>query len=279
MRGEEMEQLAAHARASEADGDYGRAREFWLACLPLLPPQSPHATWIRDHLRELEAGIETGRAREHRRGWWTKRLAPLSFLVFFGFYWQLWGARLGLGFALLVLVHEMGHFIDIKRRGLPADMPMFLPGLGAYVRWNALGVPLEARAAISLAGPLAGLLAAAVCAWFWFHTGSDLWGELARTSAWFNALNLVPLWILDGSKAILPLSKLERLMVVAISAALGYVLGEWVFGLVAIGAGIRLVSHDAPEESSSATTAYFVAVLAGLALVMWLVPGHSTGVR
>ena len=59
--------------------------------------------------------------------------------------------KFGIGFAALILIHEMGHFIDIKRRGLPAEMPVFLPGLGAYVRWQAMGVPLETRAAISLA--------------------------------------------------------------------------------------------------------------------------------
>jgi hypothetical protein len=56
------------------------------------------------------------------------------------------GWAFGLGFAALILVHEMGHYIDITRRGLPADMPVFLPGLGAYVRWRALGVPDETRA-------------------------------------------------------------------------------------------------------------------------------------
>ena len=74
---------------------------------------------------------------------WAKKLGPLgpillallkfksllSFVAFFGFYWTLWGAKFGIGFAVLILIHEMGHFIDIKRRGLPADMPMFLPGI------------------------------------------------------------------------------------------------------------------------------------------------------
>jgi len=45
------------------------------------------------------------------------------------FYWALYGMKFGIGFAVLILVHEMGHFIDIKRRGLPADMPVFLPDL------------------------------------------------------------------------------------------------------------------------------------------------------
>jgi Zn-dependent protease len=289
-----MEQLAAHARSLEAHGDLPQARERWLACLSLLPPGSKQAEWIHGHLRELESVIYSGHVTQpgaQPKSHWAQKLGPLgpillglwklkflwSFVAFLGLYWQMWGPAFGIGFAMLVLLHEMGHFIDIKRRGLPADMPMFLPGLGAYVRWNALGVPLETRAAISLAGPLAGFLAAAVCGLLWVQTGYGLWSALARTSAWFNALNLIPLWIFDGSKGILPLSRLERIVVVAVSAAFGYALGEWVFGLVALGAGVRLFTRDAPAEHSNAIAAYFVAVLTGLALVLWWIPGHGMG--
>ena len=289
----QMDQLAAQARSLEAHGDLQEARERWLACLPLLPPQSQQAAWIRDHIRELETGAhppETGQPGAKSR--WAERLGPLgpvllalwkfksalSFIAFFGVYWQMWGARFGIGFAMLVLIHEMGHFIDIKRRGLPADMPMFVPGLGAYVRWNAIGVPLDVRAAVSLAGPLAGWIAAAICAGLWFQTHDGLWAALARTSAWFNALNLIPLWIFDGSKGILPLNRLERAVLMVVSAALGYALGEWVFGIVAVGTGARLFTRDAPAEGSGSIAAYFVAVLTALAAVLWLVPARGLGI-
>lgn len=296
VHGDQMEQLAAHGRSLEAHGDFQQARERWLACLPLLPPQSAQAEWIRKHVRELEAAPGSVQGARPAPGPsstpdWAKRLGPLapialallkfkslfSFIAFFGVYWSLWGAKFGIGIAVLVLIHEMGHFIDIKRRGLPADMPMFVPGLGAYVRWNALGVSLQTRAAISLAGPLAGWFAAAICAVLWFQTGYGLWAALARTSAWFNALNLIPLWIFDGSKATDALSKLERAVVLVMSAALGYALGEWVFGVIALGMGVRLFFRDAPPEPNNSIAAYFVAVTTALAMVLWLVPGHGAG--
>jgi Zn-dependent protease len=295
VHSDQMEQLAAHARSLEAHGDLQAAREKWLACLPLLPAQSVQAEWIRNHIHELETGAspQAGHPASTTGPQWAKRLGPLgpillallkfkslfSFVAFFGFYWSLWGAKFGVGFAVLILIHEMGHFIDIKRRGLPADMPMFLPGFGAYVKWNALGVSLETRSAVSLAGPCAGALAAGVCYLLWHQTGYGLWAALARTGAWFNALNLIPLWIFDGSSAANALSKLERGMVLVVSAALGYALGEWVFGLVAAGMAIRLFTRDAPEEQSNPITAYFVAVLTGLALVLWLVPGQGNGLH
>jgi Zn-dependent protease len=294
LHADQVEQYAAHARAQEAHGDLQQAREYWLACLPLLPAQSQHAGWIRQHVQELDSAIHSGPHAQQgppTKNRWIEKLGPLgpillavwklkpllSFVAFFGFYWQIWGMKFGLGIALLVLFHEMGHFIDIKRRGLPADMPMFLPGLGAYVRWNAMGVPLETRAAISLAGPLAGFFTAAICAGLWFYTHYGLWAALARTGAWFNALNLIPLWIFDGSKGILPLSRIERVVVLLVSAALGYALNEWVFGLVALGAAVRLFTRDAPSEPNNSIAAYFVAVIAGLAIVLWRIPGHLLG--
>jgi Zn-dependent protease len=76
---------------------------------------------------------------------------------------------------VLILVHELGHFIAVRRRGLSADLPMFIPGFGAYVRWNAAGVTTTTRALVSLAGPLAGAIGAAFCA------GAD--PEVGRTRA------------------------------------------------------------------------------------------------
>ncbi|MGZ4876190.1 MAG: site-2 protease family protein [Candidatus Angelobacter sp.] len=295
VHGDQMEQLAAHARSLEAHGDFQGARERWLACLPLLPAQSVQAEWIRNHVSELNAGPlpQSGHTSSSTTPQWAKKLGPLgpillallkfksllSFVAFFGFYWSVWGAKFGVGFAVLILIHEMGHFIDIKRRGLPADMPMFLPGFGAYVKWNAMGVSQEIRSAISLAGPFAGALAGGVCALLWLQTGYGLWAALARTGAWFNALNLIPLWIFDGSSAANALSKLERAVVLAVAVALGYALGEWIFALVAVGMGVRLFTRDAPPEHSNATAAYFVVVLTALAVVLWLVPGHGNGLR
>ena len=294
VHGDQMEQLAAHARSLEAHGDLQEAREKWLACLPLLPAQSMQAQWIHKHVAELGASPSPQSTPASRSTpEWAKKLGPVgpillalwkfkflfSFLTFLGVYWQLWGAAFGIGFAVLILVHEMGHFIDIKRRGLPADMPMFLPGLGAYVKWNALGVSLEARAAVSLAGPFAGALGAGVCYLLWHQTGYGLWAALARTSAWLNVMNLIPLWIFDGSSATNALSKLERAVVVLVSAALCYPRREWIFGVVAAGMAVRLFTRDAPEDHSNTTAAYFVAVLTGLALVLWLVPGQGNGLH
>lgn len=290
-----MERIAARARAFEANGSLWDAREEWLSILQFLPPASKQAEWIRSHVQELNATIHAPGAPDTRKKW-AKWLAPLgslgvllakgktflliafklkfllSFAAFILVYWGLWGWRFGVGFAVLILVHEMGHYLDIKSKGLPAEMPVFLPGLGAFVKWKAMGVSLETRAAISLAGPAAGWLGAAICGLLWFQTHNGIWAALAGTTAWLNAVNLIPVFILDGGQAVLALSKLERAVILAVSLGLAALLWQGAFLLVAAGMLWRLFTKDEPEQGSPRTTIYYAAVLAALAFVMWIMP-------
>ena len=293
-----MERTAARARAFEANGSLWDAREQWQAVLPLLPPTSRQAEWIRNHIRELETTIHAPGAPDTRKKWakWLAPLGPLavllakgktflllifklkfllSFAGFIGVYWGLWGWKFGVGFACLILLHEMGHYIDIKSRGLPAEMPVFLPGLGAYVKWQAMGVSLETRAAVSLAGPLAGWFGAAICGLIWYQTGNKVWAALAGTSAWLNAINLIPIFILDGGQAVFALSKVERALLLAASVGLAAWLEQWTFLLVAAGMLWRLFTRDEPPQGSAKTTVYYAAVLAALAFVMRIMPNAN----
>jgi Zn-dependent protease len=293
-----IEKIAARARAHEANGQLPTAREEWLSALRLLPPQSEHARWILAHANELGASIDSAHGHTSA-GTWAKRLAPLgplallaakfksfffllfkfkslfSFLAFMGVYWSLYGWQFGVGFAVLILVHEMGHYVEVKRRGLPAEMPVFLPGLGAYVKWIAMGVSLETRSAISLAGPMAGLLASGVCLIWWRMTGSGIAMALGHVSALLNVLNLIPVWVLDGGQAILALNRSERVVLALVSVSLWYFSGDMIFLLVAAGTVYRVFTKDQPEQPSIAITGYFVIVLAGLAWMLLVIPGKG----
>jgi Zn-dependent protease len=296
---DQLEQIAVRAKALEEQKDFLRAKEQWVTALTLLPPEAKQANWIKDHTRKLDlaATVISSTQRPKRS---LKRFGPLAPLIvaltkgkailailnlkflltfgaFVGVYWSVFGMKFGVGFAILILVHEFGHFIDIKRRGLPADLPVFLPGMGAFVRWEAMGVPVRTRAAVSLAGPLAGWGGAVVCTFLWLHTGSSLWAALARSGAWLNLLNLIPIWGLDGGHAFLALTKKHRMLVLSCSVAALLLLGESVFLLVALGATWRLFTRDLPQEPSPLTASYFVAVLSGLSILMWVLPGQGFG--
>lgn len=276
----ELERLAAEARSLEASGDSTRAVELWLNALPLLPPSSTQAEWIVKHTQALtQPQSATTFPVRNSAPWGRLQLTSiLSFAAFVAIYSAASGLKFGIGFAVLILIHEMGHFIDIKRRGLPADMPVFLPGLGAYVRWQAMGVPLETRAAVSLAGPLAGFFASLLCAALWWQSGNPLWGGLARAGAILNLLNLIPVWVLDGGQAALALSKAGRITVLVASLILWLAVRQNMLFLVAAGAGYRaFFSNDLPLRGSRASTIYYVAVLAALVAIIRWMPGEGLG--
>lgn len=295
----DLNRISQEARALEARGAAAEAREVWSRALTLLPPESTQAQWVREQVRSLEARQLTPAAQvqatkaQHP---WAKRLGPLapllillakaktalfflfklkflfSFLAFIWIYCVMFGWRFGVGFALSILIHELGHFVDIKRRGLPAEMPVFLPGLGAYVKWNALGVTLRQRAQISLAGPLAGWMAAAVCFLLSAKTHDPVWAALARTGAAINLLNLIPVWVLDGANALKSLGLPERAALLAATIAIGLYVWEPLFILIAAGMVYRLFTKDKPPREDWSTFLYFVAVMAALGLVLHFVP-------
>ena len=159
-------------------------------------------------------------------------------------------------------------------------MPVFLPGLGAYVRWQAMGVPLETRAAVSLAGPLAGFFASVVCAALWWQTHDPLWSGLARSGAILNLLNLIPVWVLDGGQAALALSKMERLVLIGVCIVLALAVGQNIFFLVAMGFAYQaFFAGKFPDRPSRATTIYFIVVLAALGVIIRLMPGQGLGLN
>jgi Zn-dependent protease len=300
VHAEELSRISAQAKAMEENGEWSQAREQWRAMLSLLPSDSTQAVWVENHVQRLAGALEVSPSPRNPANMWAKKLGPfapiavalakgkvflsifsakffLSLAAFMGVYWGLFGARFGIGFSVLILAHELGHFVDVRRRGLPAEMPVFLPGLGAYVRWRAMGVSTETRAAVSLAGPLAGWVASLVCVLVWWKTGAGIWAALARASAWLNVLNLIPIWALDGGQAVLALNKGERTLLLTVCLALWLVFGESVFFLVAAGACWRLFTKDVPPQSSRTMTGYYIGVLASLAVVLWIVPGKGFG--
>ncbi len=122
-----------------------------------------------------------------------------AFFVSFAAYSFWFGSwQFGLGFVLLILVHELGHVAEARRQGLPVSLPTFIPFLGAFVTVQHAQVAPYRRALVSLAGPLAGGLAAAAV---WAY-GSDhhiVWlVVLANLGFLLNAFNLLPIGFLDG---------------------------------------------------------------------------------
>ncbi len=129
-----------------------------------------------------------------------------TMLVSIAAYSLIWGWKFAAGFVLLLLVHEMGHVIQLRREGIQASAPMFIPFLGAAVMAKSLGDDATAEARVGLAGPILGTLGCLALLPLAWSTGDDFWFALIFTGLFLNLFNLLPVVPLDGGRAMAALS-------------------------------------------------------------------------
>jgi Zn-dependent protease len=129
-----------------------------------------------------------------------------SMAVSIAAYASIWGLAFAVGFVVLLLVHEMGHVIALRREGIAATPPMFIPFLGALISARSLGDNALAEARVGLAGPILGSLGAGACLVIWQITGHDYWRALGYTGLFLNLFNLLPVVPLDGGRAMAAMS-------------------------------------------------------------------------
>jgi Zn-dependent protease len=125
-----------------------------------------------------------------------------SMLVSVGAYALIWGWKFAAGFVALMFVHEMGHYIQLRREGVKPSGMLFIPFFGAAVATRSLGGSALAEARVGLAGPILGSLATAALVPIALATGDDFWKALAFTGFFLNLFNLLPVVPLDGGRAV-----------------------------------------------------------------------------
>jgi Zn-dependent protease len=200
----------------------------------------------------------------------TKASTLFSMLLSVGVYWTVFGWRFAVLLVLSIYVHEMGHVAALRRFGIQATAPMFVPGLGALIRLRQHPANPREDARIGLAGPLWGCGAAAA-AYLGFVLGwGPLWAAVARFGAWVNLFNLLPVWQLDGGRAFRALSRQQRLLAVAALAALWALSREGLLLLLLIAAAVQAIRRDAPEQPDHVALAEYVLLAAALTLLCLL---------
>ena len=115
-------------------------------------------------------------------------------------YALLWGWKFAIGFVLLIFVHEMGHAVMLRRRGIKAGLPIFLPFLGAFISMKSQPASVYEEAESALAGPVAGTAGAFVVWWVGSAIDSPMLVSLAFTGFLLNLFNLLPALPLDGGR-------------------------------------------------------------------------------
>ena len=123
----------------------------------------------------------------------TMLLSVFAYALFYG--WQY-----AAGFVALLFVHEMGHFMAARRRGLEVGAPTFIPFVGAWIQLKELPHDAETEAYVGMAGPLIGSLGALACYFLARNYDSGLLLALAYAGFFLNLFNLIPLSPFDGGR-------------------------------------------------------------------------------
>jgi Zn-dependent protease len=203
----------------------------------------------------------------------TKASTFLSMLLSMGVYCTAFGWPFAVGLVLSIYVHEMGHVYLLRRYGVKAEAPMFIPGLGAVIRLRQAFADPRQDALVGLAGPVWGLGAALAALATGVATGAPIWMAIARLGAWINLFNLIPVWQLDGGRAFRALSRSGRWFAVLTMAVAWSLSEESLLVLLMIGGVFRTVTDPPPPRSDRQVLAQYVVLIAVLSALTRLPVG------
>src|ERR1700737_4584114 len=131
----------------------------------------------------------------------------LSLVVSFGGYALFYGPWFAVALVTMIFVHEMGHVVEIRRQGMTASAPIFIPFLGAAIFQRAHPTDALKQAQIGIAGPIAGTIGATAAFALYGSTHSPVLLLAALIGFYINLFNLLPVWQLDGAWILAPVSK------------------------------------------------------------------------
>jgi len=181
-----------------------------------------------------------------------------SMVVSVGAYAMIWGWRFGLGFVLLLLVHESGHALEARRQGLPVSAPVFIPFMGAAILLREMPHNAWREARLALAGPLVGSLGALICWGFANAYHSPLLLALAYVGFFLNLFNLLPIVPLDGGRVVAALHPAIWIVGFAALAGLVYLAPNPILLIVLVLAAYELFHRWQSRHEARASEYYKV---------------------
>jgi Zn-dependent protease len=218
----------------------------------------------------------------------TKLGTLVTMLVAVWAYALYWGLPFAVGFVLLILVHESGHAWAMRRLGIKAGAPVFIPFVGAFISMKSLPRDAYVEAVVGIAGPLigsAGALACLVVAWL---SGSLFWYALASTGFLINLFNLIPVSPMDGGRVVGAIGRWLWLVGYVVGAVVFWktsspilflILLLGLFSLPKLFRGPRPGYFDVPPRQRVAIGAAYFGLLAALATFMAVADRPLEGIR
>jgi Zn-dependent protease len=175
--------------------------------------------------------------------------------------YSLWfGWWFAVGFVVLLFVHEMGHVFALRREGIKASAPMFIPFMGAVITSKSLGENALAEARVGLAGPILGTAGAAVCLVIGEVTNSDFFRALAYIGFFLNLFNLLPIVPLDGGRAMAAMAPWMWFVGFGVLVALALLFPNPIIWIIVLFAGYELYRRWQSRKSGSVEQAAYYRV-------------------
>ena len=180
----------------------------------------------------------------------TMLLSVFVYAVFFGWWYAV-------GFVLLLLLHELGHYIAARRRGLDVGLPTFIPFVGAWVQLKDRPHDAETEAYVGLGGPLLGTIAALAVYYLGLDRDSTLLVAIAYAGFILNLFNLIPLPPFDGGRITAVLGPRIWFLGVPILVALFLYRPNPLLLIVALLAGPQLLAAWRHNPNAPEAKAYY----------------------
>lgn len=196
--------------------------------------------------------------------------------ISFGAYSLVYGPWVAVAFVAMLFVHEMGHVLEIRRQGMHATAPIFIPFLGAAIFQRSHPTSAVKQAQIGIAGPIAGTVAATAAFALYGATHNPVFLLAAVIGFGLNLLNLIPVWQLDGAWVLAPVSPWLQIAGFAMIAAAALFLHIVSFLLIIVAVlGVstaiqRFRDANNPYYTSVPVQARWALGLSWLALVVYL---------
>jgi Zn-dependent protease len=181
----------------------------------------------------------------------TALVSVAAYSLFFGWWFAV-------GFVVLLFVHEMGHVYQLRREGIPASAPMFIPFLGAAVMMRQMPKDALAEARVGLAGPVLGSLGAGVCLAIGEAANSDFFRALAYIGFFLNLFNLLPVVPLDGGRAMAAMAPWMWFVGFGVLVALDLLIPSPILIIITLFGGFELYRRwEQRKTRSPAQQAYY----------------------
>jgi Zn-dependent protease len=234
------------------------------------------------HNTEKHGNMEGGRKKQGLMGIgiallalgsWLLKLKGLAFLLKFGwtsfsalisiaFYALVFGWPFAIGIVVLLFIHEMGHALVMKLKGIPIGAVTFVPFLGAAVTMRQMPQNAQDEAEVGIAGPIAGAMASGVCLLLAQSAVHPIWAALAYFGFFINLFNLVPIVPFDGGRVLAAIDR--RVWIIGFLGLFAFQIWQWLQGsfslwllLFVIMAAAQLWSRGLKAPNTPEEKAYY----------------------